>query len=61
MSDAYRSKVGLLSGSEIKQFRKKFNLTQESLAKKMTVGVASIKRWEGGIIQSKSMDNAFNL
>lgn len=58
MSDAYRSKVGLLSGSEIKQFRKKFNFSQEALAKKMTVGVASIKRWEGGIIQSKSMDNA---
>jgi hypothetical protein len=24
----------------------------------MTVGIASIKRWEGGIIQSKSMDKA---
>ena len=56
ISDAYRSKVGLLSGEEIKQLRKKYKLTQKSLANQMTVGIASIKRWEGGIIQSKPMD-----
>ena len=58
ISDAYRVKVGLLSGEEIKQFRKKYHLTQKSLANKMTVGIASIKRWEGGVVQSKSMDKA---
>ena len=58
ISDAYRSEVGLLSGEEIKQFRKKYKLTQKSLANKMTVGIASIKRWEGGVVQSKSMDKA---
>jgi len=58
ISDAYRSEVGILSGKEIKQYRKKYKLTQKSLANKMTVGIASIKRWEGGVIQSKSMDKA---
>ncbi len=56
IADAYRKNEGLLTGEEIKNFRKKFNLTQQKLAAEMTVGIASIKRWEGGIIQSKSMD-----
>ena len=38
------------------ELRKKYKLTQKSLANQMTVGIASIKRWEGGIIQSKPMD-----
>jgi putative zinc finger/helix-turn-helix YgiT family protein len=54
--DAYRKKVGLMTGSEIIEGRKKMNLTQQKLADRMKVGIASIKRWEGGIIQSKSMD-----
>lgn len=58
ISNAYRLEVGLLSGDQIKQLRKKYKLTQKSLANKMTVGIASIKRWEGGVIQSKSMDKA---
>ena len=56
MADAYRKKVGLMSGKEIIEGRKKQHLTQEALADRMKVGIASIKRWEGGIIQSKSMD-----
>ena len=58
ISDAYRTKVGLLSGKEIKQLRARYHLTQKSLANKMTIGIASVKRWEGGVIQSKSMDKA---
>ena len=57
MSEAYRKKIGLLTGEEIKKYRKEYKLTQKALADKITVGIASIKRWEGGIIQSKSMDN----
>jgi len=56
MADAYRKKVGLMSGKEIIEGRKKQHLTQDALASRMKVGIASIKRWEGGIIQSKSMD-----
>lgn len=60
IADAYRKEVGLLTGEEIKEYRKKFGLTQEALANEMTVGIASIKRWEGGIIQSKAMDKALH-
>jgi putative zinc finger/helix-turn-helix YgiT family protein len=56
MADAYRKKVGLMTGKEIIEGRKKQHLTQDALASRMKVGIASIKRWEGGIIQSKSMD-----
>ena len=56
MADAYRKKVGLMTGSEITEGRKRKNLSQEKLANLMKIGIASIKRWETGIIQSKSMN-----
>ena len=36
-------------------------LTQQQLADAMHVGIASIKRWETGLIQSKSMDYALRM
>lgn len=56
IANAYRKKRGLLTSKEIIEARKNHHLTQEALADRMKVGIASIKRWEGGIIQSKSMD-----
>ena len=56
-ADAYCEKKGLLTSSEIKHLRSTCKLTQQQLADLMKVGVASIKRWETGIVQSKSMDN----
>ena len=61
ISDAYRQKVNLLTGNEIREGRSKLKLSQEALAKRMNVGIASIKRWEGGLIQSKAMDKALRL
>jgi putative zinc finger/helix-turn-helix YgiT family protein len=61
ISDAYRKAVDMLTGDEIVEKRKKLRLTQEALAKRMNVGIASIKRWEGGTIQSKSMDHALRI
>ena len=61
VSDAYRKAVNLLTGKEIREGRKRLNLTQDALAKRMTVGIASIKRWERGLIQSKSMDKALRI
>ena len=58
ISDAYRKAVGLLTSEEIRDGRKKLDLTQDDLSRRMCVGIASIKRWEGGIIQTKSMDRA---
>jgi len=57
MADAYREKTGLLSGQKIKELRKARGMTQEQLSLAMEVGIASIKRWESGMIQSRSMDS----
>lgn len=56
LADAYRRTVGLLSSEEIVEGRKKLGWNQEQLAKAASVGIASVKRWEGGLIQTKPMD-----
>ncbi len=58
IADAYRKKVGLLTGAEIRELRGKHDLSQKDLSKRAGVGIASIKRWENGIIQTKSMNSA---
>ena len=61
IADAYRTKTGLLTGGEIKSLRLAKGLTQQQLADAMNVGIASVKRWETGMIQSKSMDHALRI
>ena len=61
MADAYRAKQGLLTSDEIKALRKSRNLTQHQLAAVMNIGIASIKRWETGTVQSASMDHALRM
>lgn len=58
ISDAYKEKVGLLTGREMRTRREKFGWSQKELADNAGVGIASIKRWENGIIQTKSMNAA---
>lgn len=60
IADAYRKKVGLLTGAEIREKRGDLGFSQKELAKKAGVGIASIKRWENGIIQTRSMNSALN-
>ena len=61
IADAYRKKAGLLTGQEIRSLRETKELTQQQLADVMNVGIASIKRWETGMIQTKSMDHALRI
>lgn len=61
IADAYRKKTNLLTGEEIKALRKGRGLTQQDLADLMHIGIASIKRWETGLIQSRSMDQALRM
>jgi len=56
ITDAYRVKKGLMTGQKIKAKRTELNMTQKDLADVMSVGIASIERWEGGIIQTAGMD-----
>lgn len=49
--------LGRLTPREIKEIRKSLNLSQNDLAARSKIGVASIKRWESGShIQSAAMD-----
>lgn len=57
LADAYRLAVGLLSGEEIRRLRQEQGVSQQALADALEVGIASIKRWENGVVQSKAMDN----
>lgn len=61
IADAYRLKQNLLTGEEIRNLRKARHLTQQQLADKISVGIASIKRWETGTVQSASMDHALRV
>ena len=61
IADEYRKKMNLLSGEEIISLRKAKGLSQQALADLLNVGVASIKRWETGLIQSKAMDHALRM
>lgn len=61
IADAYRARAGLLTGQEIKSLREVRGLTQQQLAEVMNIGIASIKRWETGMVQSKSMDHALRM
>ncbi len=61
VADAYRAKKRLLTSTELKALRKSRNLTQRRLADMMNIGIASIKRWETGTVQSASMDRALRM
>lgn len=61
ITNAYRARTGLLTSQEIKSLREARELTQQQLADIMNVGIASIKRWQTDMIQSKSMDHALRI
>jgi len=56
ISDCYRKQHGLLTGKKIKELRESQGVTQARLAEAIHVGIASIKRWENGLVQNKAMD-----
>ena len=54
LADAYRRKHKLLTSSEIRTIRG--GLSQQRCATEVGVGVASLKRWELGLVQDRSSD-----
>lgn len=51
VADAYRTKLGLLTSGDIKSIRRSFSMSQVEFAKFLSVGQASIKRWESSGVQ----------
>jgi putative zinc finger/helix-turn-helix YgiT family protein len=61
VADAYRHQQGLLTSGEIRAARKRLDMSQQGFADYLGVGIASVKRWEWGQVQEKSMDKLMRL
>jgi putative zinc finger/helix-turn-helix YgiT family protein len=61
VADAYRKRHGLLTSSEIRKIRGDLGMSQEEFAAYLSVGLASVKRWELGKVQEKSMDDLVRI
>lgn len=60
-ADAYRERHGLLTSGEIKALREDLDLSQQQFADALSVGVASVKRWETWLPQETSSDHLIRL
>lgn len=56
VADAYRKHEGLLTSAEVRAARERLEMSQQEFADYIGVGVASVKRWEWGQVQERSMD-----
>lgn len=59
--DIYKKRNNLLTASEIKDIRKKYQLTQKEYAQALGVGEVTIHRFEKGAIQTESVDSIIRL
>jgi len=60
-ADVFRRRHGLLTSDEIRSRRQALNMTQDEFANHLSVGIASIKRWELGQVQEKAMDSLIRV
>jgi putative zinc finger/helix-turn-helix YgiT family protein len=58
LSDKYRAAHNLLTSEQIRGLRKSFKENQEQFARRLGVGIASVKRWEMGKIQDERSNAA---
>ncbi len=61
VSDAYRSKVGLLTMAELDSLRRGLNMKWPEFARYVFVGIATLKRWRRGEIQTQALDRLVRL
>ena len=61
VSDAYRRKVGLLTIDEIDRLRRDLKMTWPEFAGYVFVGIATLKRWRRGEIQTQALDRLVRL
>ena len=61
VSDAYRRQVGLLTTDEIDGLRRSLNMTWSEFADYLFIGIATLKRWNRGEIQTRALDRLVRL
>lgn len=59
--DIYKKQMNLLTSSEIKSIRKKYDMNQKEFALSIGVGEITIHRFENGSIQTESVDAIIRL
>lgn len=59
--DIYKKQMNLLTSSEIKNIRKKYEMNQKEFALSIGVGEITIHRFENGSIQTESVDSIIRL
>ena len=59
--DIYKKQMNLLTSSEIKSIRKKYDMNQKEFALSIGVGEITIHRFENGSIQTESVDSIIRL
>jgi putative zinc finger/helix-turn-helix YgiT family protein len=60
-ADVYRRRHKLLTSKALKAIRRRLGLSQQRFAAFLKVGVASVKRWETGLVQDESHDQLIRL
>ena len=60
-ADAFRKRHGLLTSRQLKDTRQRLGMSQKGFAAYLRVGVASVKRWELGLIQDEALDQLIRL
>ena len=61
-AQAISAHLGLLRAAEIKEIRRKYNLSQEKFCKITRLGIASLSRWErGDLLQNQGYDSLLYL
>lgn len=60
-SDVYREKNGLLTSKQIIKYRERLKMSQTAFAHYLSVGEASVKRWESYHIQDCSQDDHIRI
>lgn len=53
----YRAKYNLLTPDEIRESRERYEFNQELFARILGIGVASLRRYEGGALQTSAIDS----
>jgi len=61
VSDAYRREHELLTARDIDRLRRNLGMTWKQFAEYVCVGIATLKRWMGGEIQTPSLDSLIRL